>query len=98
MECFGFLTYSEKEELFQLENKRRKLILDKDKERCLKSRAIWFEAGDDNTKLFHHFVNCSKNTNSIWKIDRQYGSWDENFTNIATGGITHFQTLLKEDN
>jgi hypothetical protein len=51
-----------------LENKRRNLILEKEKEWCLKSRAIWIEAGDENIKFFHHFANYRKNIDSVWEV------------------------------
>jgi hypothetical protein len=44
-------------------------ILEKEKTTwCLKSHALWQKEGNNNTKLFHHYANFSKNLNSIWEI------------------------------
>jgi hypothetical protein len=67
-----------------LENKRKDLLIDKENECCLRSRSIWLEVKDENTKLFHRYENCKKSSNSIKKIERGDGSWDEKFGDIAT--------------
>jgi hypothetical protein len=57
-EGHGFLTNEQKNEIKLLEDKRRKILMDKEKEWRIKSRAIWLHARDENTKFFHHFANC----------------------------------------
>ena len=37
----------------------------------LKSRAIWMECGDDNTKLFQAFAKGRKQQNSIWELKKE---------------------------
>jgi hypothetical protein len=53
-EGFGYLTETQKLEVKQLEEKKRNILLEKEKEWRLKSRAIWLQAGDENSKFFHH--------------------------------------------
>jgi len=65
MEGFRFLTNVHKEELYQLENKRRKFLMDKEKEQHLTSKAIWLEAGDENMKFVNCYANCRKNINFV---------------------------------
>lgn len=39
----------------------------------LKSRAIWLQEGDKNTKFFHIFTNKRREANSIWEIKNEEG-------------------------
>jgi hypothetical protein len=71
--------------------------LEKEKEWRLKSRALWLQVGDENTKFFHRYANCRKNINSVWKIDKGDGTWATNFKDMAFEGVNHFSSLFKED-
>jgi hypothetical protein len=33
-----------------------------------RSRAIWIQSGDQNTKFFHHFANYRRNCKYVWEI------------------------------
>jgi hypothetical protein len=57
---FGYLIEEHKTKVKRLEDKQRKLLLEKEKEWRLKSKALWLQAGDDNTKFFHRYANCRK--------------------------------------
>jgi len=46
------LSYESKGIIFQLESRRKKLMEDKEAMWRLKSRALWIECGDENTKIF----------------------------------------------
>ena len=48
----GFLNQEDKERLFTLEANRNKILKEREEVLRLKSRAIWMECGDDNTKIF----------------------------------------------
>jgi hypothetical protein len=76
-----------------LEDKQRKLLLEKKKEWRLKSQALWLQAGDDNTKNFHGYANYKKNINSIWKIEREDGTWEINFKETVEEGVDYFSSL-----
>jgi hypothetical protein len=56
---------SQKEELKTLEQDRRKIFLDREKELWLESRALWLQQGDENTKFFNNFANKRKSINTI---------------------------------
>jgi hypothetical protein len=63
----------------------------------MRTKSIWLQVGDENTKLFHHFANGRKLSNTIWSIDRLDGSKASSFEDIAKEGTTHFKSLLKVD-
>jgi len=54
--------------LHQLSIRKEQLLLQQEITWRLKSRALWLEAGDRNTKYFHAFANQRKNKNSIWSL------------------------------
>jgi len=64
----------------------------------LKSRALWIEKGDDNTKYFHQFSNHMKNDNTIWKIKDRNGNISSSFKDLENGGVEHFKGIFNEDN
>jgi hypothetical protein len=97
-EGFGYLSEEHKIEVKSLEDKRRIILLEKEKEWRLKSRALWLQVGDENTKFFHRYANCRKNINSIWKIDKGDGTWATNFKDMAFEGVNHFSSLFKISN
>jgi hypothetical protein len=81
---FGYLNEDHRNlEVKLLEDKKRNILLEKEKEWRLKSRALWLQAGDENTKFFHRYANCRKNINLVWKIDKGDGRWETNFKDIA---------------
>jgi hypothetical protein len=57
--------------------------------------AIWLQAGDENTKLFHRYANKRKNINSIWKIDKGNDNWETNFKDIAKKESTTSQIFSR---
>ena len=80
-----------------LESRRRKLLLDREKEARQKSRAMWLLCGDDNTPFFHKFANHRKFVNSIWKIVDDGGNIVEGFESIPGVRVHHFESLFQED-
>ena len=51
-DSLGFTSSAKKDQLTQLEMEKIKLLIQKEETWRLKSRAIWLEAADNNTKFF----------------------------------------------
>jgi hypothetical protein len=71
----GSLNQAQLEELKCLENKRNEWLKKEEVEWRLKSRALWLQAGDNNTKKIHHYTNHCRNVNTIWEIKMKKESW-----------------------
>jgi len=91
----GFLSAESKEILVRLEGKHNIILLEKEEAWRLKSRAVWLESGDDNTKFFHTYARGRKVANTIWSLQDEEGSSYVSFDEKARCGVTHFQQLFK---
>jgi len=94
---FGFTSNTSWEALKNLEAKRRKLLDDKEATWRLKSRALWLENGDENTKFFHAYAKGRKETNTIWSLKDQEDRPVTTFEGLSNMGKKNFQTLFKDD-
>lgn len=61
----GFNSLEDKEELARLEKGRRTLLKEREDAWRLKSRAIWLNCGDENTKFFQAYARGQNMTNII---------------------------------
>ena len=62
----------------------------------LKSRAIWLEQGDDNTKYFHQFYRNHINTNAFWHLEYDHGILVFCFEDLEKRGVQHFKNLYHD--
>lgn len=62
------LSSDEESRLVDLMKKRQELLANEEFKWQLKSRVIWKQEGDNNTKNFHNFANYQKAVNTIGKI------------------------------
>jgi hypothetical protein len=70
--------------------------LEEEKTWRVKSRALWLEARDQNTKFFQKFPNQEKNFKSIWKLKDSQGNKKRGFIELVDLGVNHFKELLSE--
>ena len=63
----------------------------------LKSRALWVNEGDANTKFFHHFASSHRNTNTIWSLNGQDGITVSEDLELKALGVKHFSNLFHDD-
>jgi len=94
----GFRSQEEKEALIRKEERRNTLLQEKEETWRLRSRAIWLESGDDNTKFFHAYAKGRKSANSIWKLETPDGRVENSFEGMASIGVSHFKNLFKASN
>eukprot|EP00253_Pinus_taeda_P002268 PITA_02268 len=92
----AYATQESKERIVTLEKSREKILLDKEEEWRLKSRAIWLKAGDENTKFFHNYVKGRKNANTIWKLKDPEGREASSFEALSNMGKNHFKSLFSD--
>lgn len=78
-----------------MENQKAKILKEREETIRLRSRALWIQAGDENTKFFHNFAKCRKVSNTIWKLPSPDGDIADNFNKLAHLGTTHFRNLYK---
>lgn len=87
----GFQSKDSKLLLNNLEKQKIKLLQDKEEQWRLKSRAIWLQAGDSNTKFFHNLANGRKASNTIWQLPSEPEGWATMHQQLARLGISHFK-------
>eukprot|EP00253_Pinus_taeda_P014598 PITA_14598 len=91
----GFISADDKDRLIDLERQRAKILIEREESIRLRSRALWLQAGDDNSKFFHCYAKSRKVSNTIWKLPSPDGGIADNFQKIAHLGTTHFRNLYK---
>jgi len=94
----GLLSQDTKDALSRMEGRRNSLLCTKEETWRLKSRAIWLESGDDNSKFFHAFARGRKAANTIWSLLDENGVSHTNFEEKARCGVDHFQNLFRAPN
>ena len=92
----GFLDAHSKEELLSWEKKRNDILCEREATWRMKSRAIWLQCGDENTKFFQAYAKGRKCSNTIWELPSAEGEMVSSFEGLAALGVDHFGTLFKE--
>jgi len=93
MECTeadGYASQESKEKILLLEKHRDQILLAREEEWRLKSRAIWLKAEDENTRFFHNYAKGRKNSNTIWKLKNEEGREANTFEELSILGRNHF--------
>ncbi len=91
----GYGTIESRARLQELEMERRRILQLREESWRLKSRAIWLQAGDDNTKFFQNYAKGRKNSNTIWEMKKANGELARSFEDLASLGVNYFKNLFK---
>ena len=95
LEGGGYLDQVSKDSLVRLQGRRNSILLDKEETWRLKSRAIWFKCGDENTKKNHSYARGRKAMNTIWSLEDSLGRRFETFEDMVDIGVEHFHHLFQ---
>lgn len=66
----SYATQESKERILSLEKLKNQILLAKEEEWRLKSRAIWLKAGDEDTIFFHNYAKGRKSANTIRNLKK----------------------------
>ena len=93
----GFLTQEDREKLYSLEASRTKILMEIQEVLRPKSRAIWMECRDDNTKLFQSFAKGRDQNNTILELKKENNETSNTFEDLVEIGKKYFENIFKED-
>ena len=86
------LSLEDKFQLAGLEYKKDKILKEEEFWR-LKSRVVWIEFSDSNTRFFHRFASNQRNSNTIWEIKTSEGGSLTNSKDIQLEAVNFFGNL-----
>eukprot|EP00253_Pinus_taeda_P001598 PITA_01598 len=92
----GYSTQASKDRILSLEKSQNQILLAKEEEWRLKSRAIWLKSGDENTSFFHNYAKGRKSANTIWSLKDEEGRVVKSFSDLSGLGQRHFQSLFSD--
>jgi hypothetical protein len=58
-----------------------------------KSRAVWLQSGDRNTKYFHHYASAQKNCKQIWELHSEEGMKLSGPKELKEEAVNYFKHL-----
>eukprot|EP00253_Pinus_taeda_P029580 PITA_29580 len=97
MESDGYSSQSSKDRILILEKSHTQILLAKEKEWRLKSRATWLKAGDENTRFFHNYAKGRKSSNTIWSLKDEEGRELKSFFELSVLGTRNFQKIFSDN-
>ena len=59
-----------------------------------RSRMVWLEVGERNTKFFHHYANQRKRTNGIEGLRDKANVWCNTEQQVEDIAVTYFQNIF----
>jgi hypothetical protein len=60
---------------------------------CQKSRAVWLQSGDCNTKFFHNVASAQKNHKHIWDLHSEEGRKITGQVELKEEAVKYFKNL-----
>ena len=83
--------------MFSLESSMNKILKEREEVLRLKSKSIWMESGDDNTKFFQDFSKGIKQQNTIWEFKNANNETTTSFEDLTETGRAYFENMFKAD-
>eukprot|EP00253_Pinus_taeda_P004076 PITA_04076 len=96
IEADGYSTQASKDRILQLEKSLNQILVAKEEEWRLKSRAIWLKSSDENTSFFHNHAKGRKSTNTLWSLKDEEGRVVRTFSDLSGLGQRHFQRIFSD--
>lgn len=87
-----YFSDTSKDKIIELEGIRNSILLNKEADIRMKSRALRVQVGDENTKYFHRQFNIRKNINSIRTIRDVAANIISSQSSLEHVAISHFQS------
>jgi len=78
-----------------LKQEKEKILAIEENTWQLKSKAIWLNSGDKNTKFFHKYDNMIRTQNTIWDIEDDSGVLHTSDSEIKKIAMEHFKTQFR---
>eukprot|EP00253_Pinus_taeda_P004657 PITA_04657 len=96
IEADGYSSQASKDRILSLEKAQNQILLAKEEDWRLKSKAIWLKSGDENTSFFHNYAKGRKYSNTIWSLKDEEGRVVNTFTDLSGLGQRHFQRIFSD--
>jgi hypothetical protein len=80
-----------------LESERNKMIMEEEARWRLKSRALWIQCGDNNSKYFHHFTSYRRNKKYLWEIQDDQGHFHQGQDALKKEAKRFFSSFYQEE-
>lgn len=77
-----------------IEAHKDKILLDKEEEQRIKSRATSVVSRDKSTKKIHNFVDYRKKKNLIWELRDEDSREVQSFQGLTDLSVRHFRGLF----
>lgn len=88
-----FTSVDDRAHLIELENQKARILKEREESSRLKSKAIWLQAGDDNTRFFQNYAKGRKVSNTIWNLPLPDGGVADT-NKLSHLGTSHFKNLF----
>jgi hypothetical protein len=82
--------------LKDLERERNTILKDIEEQWRQRSRAIWIQSGDLNTKFFHSFASYRRNHKFIWELQDEEGTVHRGQENLKLAAANYFKDFYNK--
>jgi hypothetical protein len=78
-----------------LEQERSKILIENEEQWRQRSRAIWLQSGDLNTRFFHSYASFRRNRKYLWELKDEEGQTHSGQENLKKVAYHHFKDFYK---